>query len=355
MSKIRENIGLPERYIIFIPKGGLNDSLCQLERCWAYAEKFGRQLVVDTRVSTVTGSALAMLEPRSKSALLVRTGANAQETAAIWVRPGASATGAIEGSPINDLGSYDFLNLTNTRVALNVDLSIDHPEPVLIHEQAGGGYSAWNCLRRVAVRPEDQKRISNLLPDLPNKFDGVHIRGTDYSPLTSELISTLNTPRAKLPLLVCSDSNEILTKAEEMFSERTIITFAPHPVDADAPLHAHGSFATASERNAAAARLLAELAALSRARRFYFGTVVSPYVDFKQHVSGLSTLLVYLVAHRRLSKALFGGEWDSRGRNTFFRARLVAKNYTNFRFWWGLRKNAALQIAGRVIRSFRNH
>lgn len=350
MAKKLEDADRSERYIIFIPKGGLNDSLCQLERCWAYAEKFGRQLVVDTRVQTVTGATLAMLEPRPEQSSMLRRSKHSGKTVPIWVRQEASNSATADQASTDNPATYDFLDLASARVAHNPDLSTDHPETVLVHEQAGGGYSAWNCLYRLRVRPDHQESMAKLLPDLPDKFEGVHIRGTDYSPLTSEIVSTLNNPRATLPLLVCSDSNEILANAEEMFSHRTVITFSPHPVDADTPLHAHGSFATKSERDSAATRLLAELAALSRAKKFYFGTVVSPYVEAKQHVSGLSTLLIYLVAHRRLSQDFFGGNRDSLERNTFSRAQLVAKDYTNFRFWWGLRKNAALQKAGRLIR-----
>ncbi|PPC88319.1 MAG: hypothetical protein CTY31_03855 [Hyphomicrobium sp.] len=40
-----------EKYVLCRPRGGLNDILCEIERCWAYSEKYNRTLVVDTTKS----------------------------------------------------------------------------------------------------------------------------------------------------------------------------------------------------------------------------------------------------------------------------------------------------------------
>jgi hypothetical protein len=37
-----------DRFVLCMPAGGLNDVLCQIEKCWRYAERHGRKLVIDT-------------------------------------------------------------------------------------------------------------------------------------------------------------------------------------------------------------------------------------------------------------------------------------------------------------------
>ena len=40
-------------YLLCRPRGGLNDTLCMIEMCWRYAEKFDRQLIIDTKNSAL--------------------------------------------------------------------------------------------------------------------------------------------------------------------------------------------------------------------------------------------------------------------------------------------------------------
>ena len=44
-----------ESFLLCRPHGGLNDTFCQIEKCWRYAEKFGRTLIIDTRKSCLFG------------------------------------------------------------------------------------------------------------------------------------------------------------------------------------------------------------------------------------------------------------------------------------------------------------
>jgi len=258
----------------------------------------------------------------------------------IWLRTGVttSSTGC------------DFDDLSKVSVVENVDLSIDHAEDVIVHQQAGGGFDSWNCLHRITVREEIRPMISSFMPELPTKYDAVHIRGTDYSPLTTPLIDAINRSHSNTALLVCSDSNDILQDVPRLLPGQRIITFTDHDIATDQPLHSAGAFAESAVRDQAAIRLLAEITALSNARRFYFGTVVSPYVEGKQHVSGFSNLILYLVAHRAVARRVLGTSFIRRGLKSFRRGRLVADNYSPTIYWWGVWKNSATQTLARAAR-----
>jgi hypothetical protein len=52
------------RWVLYRPRGGLNDMLCHVEKCWAYAEKFSRRLVVDVNSRTTFSALFTLLEPK---------------------------------------------------------------------------------------------------------------------------------------------------------------------------------------------------------------------------------------------------------------------------------------------------
>jgi len=340
MNNGQDNTGRDARFIVFRPKGGLNDSLNQLERCWRHAETFNRRLIVDTRGDTLTDAVLALFRHReARARVSPKTGQIATHQP-IWLRTGVTENAA----------RFDIDESGTVSVVENVDLSIDHAEDVIIHQQAGGGFDSWNCLHRITVREEIRPMILSFMPELPAKYDAVHIRGTDYSPLTTPLIDTLNRSQSNTALLVCSDSNDILHDMPQLLPRTKTITFADHDITTDQPLHSAGAFAESTARDQAAIRLLAEISALSNARRFYFGTVMSPYVEGKQHVSGFSNLILYLVAHRAVARRVFGTSLIRRGLKSFLRGRLVADNYSPTMYWWGVRKNSATQTLARVAR-----
>jgi hypothetical protein len=39
---------MDDRFVLCMPAGGLNDVLCQLQKCWRYSENHGRRLVINT-------------------------------------------------------------------------------------------------------------------------------------------------------------------------------------------------------------------------------------------------------------------------------------------------------------------
>lgn len=43
------------KYLLCIPHGGMNDTLCQIEFCWQYALKYSRRLIINTQKSGLMG------------------------------------------------------------------------------------------------------------------------------------------------------------------------------------------------------------------------------------------------------------------------------------------------------------
>src|SRR5690606_1748594 len=58
--------GFGGRFVLCIPHGGLNDTLCEIERCWDYCIKYERVLLVDTRNTGLMGEMGDFFRPRSQ-------------------------------------------------------------------------------------------------------------------------------------------------------------------------------------------------------------------------------------------------------------------------------------------------
>lgn len=50
------------RYLLCRPRGGINDTLNQIELCWRYARSYNRILVVDTEYLVSSGICISFSE-----------------------------------------------------------------------------------------------------------------------------------------------------------------------------------------------------------------------------------------------------------------------------------------------------
>jgi hypothetical protein len=64
-------ISKSNKYLLCIPHGGMNDTLCQIELCWLYALKYGRQLIINTQKSGLMGDFSDYFEPIEKSLIII--------------------------------------------------------------------------------------------------------------------------------------------------------------------------------------------------------------------------------------------------------------------------------------------
>lgn len=163
----RRLLSQTERYLLCRPHGGLNDTLCQIEKCWKYASKSNRILIIDTRNSGLHAHFSEFFELRKKSSKFIFD--TDQETFEflngltchpIELRGKLHIMGLALFTPAN------FVLKSNPSIHLSFDFSKEYEHAVLVHEQCGGGRLSMDLLEKIHISPGLRSVVLN--PDQPS-------------------------------------------------------------------------------------------------------------------------------------------------------------------------------------------
>jgi hypothetical protein len=161
-----------------------------------------------------------------------------------------------------------------TKTELRFDLSKDHPETLLIHDQLGGGYTGIDALSRMSLIKSAANQVGDRVSALGPDYDAIHIRHSDYRTDYQNLLRRAAPLFAGRRLLVCSDSARVKAEAAALLGPRVeVLSIANTPNTGEVPLHARPK---GLDRSAANIDLLSELVAMARAKRFVFSAVLPP-------------------------------------------------------------------------------
>jgi hypothetical protein len=257
----------PVPILLCRPLGGLNDVLCQIERCSAYADRFGRLVVVDTEEHSDKyfrdkfSNYFVSLRPN----LVLDTRLVGDRLDTLDVRPAFLAGRVRAARPRYILGHRRFIDEPSGH-PITFDFACDHPEPLIVHHQAGGGVDSVRALNRLSLRSELVALLKHRLALLGSGFVGIHIRDTDYStqyqaPLEQVAID----PAAHI--FVGTDSAAALGYCRAKFGADRVFSFAALRPDG-ARLHHIEDPAQAYERNRDAILDLVTLALASQFHMF---------------------------------------------------------------------------------------
>lgn len=273
------------RYLICIPRGGLNDVLCQLQCCMYYAIKSRRNLLVNTSDSTI-----GRLED-------------------IFDARGLPALKTFQQLPdqLKSLDSWppvDIENLLNRECDrgwdpdiggfLTFDLGKKYNEPILIHSGRGGGFGL-DFLRHLRLVEPVLSRVQAKLLALPQVYDAIQVRNSDIKSDIDAYLDQSNLRDAEIPLLICTDDEQIVRRVSDNLARfRQIIMLRSMREDSSIPLH-YDSSISQIDRNT---DLISDLIAMAMARRLH----LVPQPDGS--ISGFPRLAKALHAHPRISALL---------------------------------------------------
>lgn len=261
------------RYLLCRPHGGLNDTLVQLELCRRHAARFARTMIVDLSRSGLRlpfddvfvagpdfGAPVFGLTPDLARAFDDCTSVRPSHIAgrissyvAAWNARADRTTERQSGAPV----SFDF--------------NRDHPETLIVHEEAGGGTRGFGFLRHVALAPALADAIARRLIPLGQDYDSIHVRHTDLSTDYVALFENCRRLFAGRRVLVCSDSAEVKAHAGKVFDGGSVLSAADIPDTSGLPLHQ--TEWTNPEKTTV--DLLCDLFAIARGRTFVFTAVKS--------------------------------------------------------------------------------
>ena len=320
------------RAIISKPLGGLNDTLCQIQRALHFAEHTGRHLFLDTTESGILAPFDDFFEFLD-DAVPLTIGFPASEVDR-WDQMSVSPA-SLEGrvSEFFDTPYPERFEMVGARDSRAVRL----PPPevttdLVVHHQRGGGRKSHLLLRRIRVKPDVMTQVVDMASGLPEHYAAVHIRATDY---TTDHVSVLNrVKRAEKshPILVCSDNANVIEDATRILGESRVLSFASQQdVSPGTPLHEATNYQSDSDKRRATLTLLRDVYGMSGARTFYFSPIDQPGKFGEVTFSGLTTLVSFLVLSPDVRASFFPGV-PSEGSPSA--VRMLAPLSTRIRLAW---------------------
>ena len=292
-----------EAFLLCRPHGGLNDTFCQIEKCWEYAEKFGRTLIIDTRRSCLFGEFSDFFSPVDAS-IKIETNTTRVDLAvnSLSCYPprisGAQINGMLDTD--NTVYSKKYNNLVD-RVSgelLTFDLDRDYSESVLIHEQFGGGKLSFSLLERIVFSEKIRSIVLDRISGLDGDYVAIHVRNTDYQTNYESLFNRIYPEVAGKAVLICSDDAEVIAKAKSFFAASSVFSLSEIPHTEQKPLHGEWTMKTDKDREMAAIDSIVDLCALALSSKLYFMNVASG------HPSGFSILAKHLNENKDLVRNL---------------------------------------------------
>lgn len=292
-------------YLLCRPRGGLNDVLCQIEKCWRYAEKHRRILVIDTRDSGLMGSFFEYFSVK-ESSVPVRDFFSLNEIGAINQEKCLPkfCSGRLDSLDANFLNPEKNYVDRASNESITFDFEVDHAETVLVHEQSGGGTLSFACLNRIFLAEPVCRQVSSVIERLPRTYLAIHVRNTDYQSNYKYYFSKLEKRFIGKSVLVCSDDDSVIKYAKSFFRGADIMSLSDRESLGGNPLHLKSSYKNEQDCKAATITAITDLLALGGSKCFY-------YMGGEHgHPSGYSVLAAHLCNNKSLICSLLKKDVD---------------------------------------------
>lgn len=286
-----------QKYLICRPRGGLNDSLCQIQKCFDYAQKFKRVLIIDAKDSGLMGEFSDFFSSVNKDVKVYGSRSEfdysnllqySRYPNVMFDGPGRYEA-AFSALPHNQ-NYIDILSGT----LLTFNFNRDYEELVLIHEQCGGGTKSFGFFEKFRLSDAVLLIAKDRLKELQGDYLSIHVRNTeDYLTNYPYFFSKIFSKVSQKKLLVCSDDPRVVEFAKEFFTHTKIISVSNIRSVGNKPLHFHSTYESDDEKRDATINSLMDCVALAGSSKFFY---MNPAHG---HPSGFAVLTAYLCNNRR--------------------------------------------------------
>lgn len=295
-----------DRYVLCRPRNGLNDTLCQIERCWLYAENTGRTLLVDASRSDFFPRLSAFFVPRVATAA-VRFDPdpgqlNRLDTLSCFPR---HLRGGISTHRVQLPSTDGAFGATDPQWFPTFDARRPYREQVLVHEMGGGGPKSCHFLERVVLAPAVREIVAERLAPLGRGYKAIHVRNTDIQTNFEQLFARTAPLVEGFTLLVCSDDRQVIERARRFFTSSRVVTVSDIPDSQGAPLH-RATAADEAVRFTQAVNAVVDLLALGGADTVHYTTdsVYGTNATRQRMPSGFSRLAAHLARNKHVIDGL---------------------------------------------------
>jgi len=255
-------------YVICMPRGGLNDVLCQIKRAIYYGILHRRRLIVCSDCSTIgpiqclfSFENLENIDFQTPSQLI-------NNFEGIDTFPPLPLKTLVESK--SDFGHSDLYD-----GFLTFDFRKAYRELLLFHSGRGGGFGL-DLMAHLRLKPLVAENLRKEVEKLPHIYDAIQIRNTDITTNWHELLKAPTLFTDRLPLLICSDDDQVIRYIQSRFSGfRKVISLRPLREERSgniSPIH-YDVTQSIESRNF---HMLLDLFSLSLSRKLF---VASTYAD----------------------------------------------------------------------------
>ena len=189
-----------KKIVVCIPRGGINDMLVQIEKCWRYSEIHNRILYVDSSKSGLLDNlGFYFLEP---SGVKYGEASSLLSLSGLATFPKISETEELKFKSKYSSACRNFIfEYEGTQISF--DFAKNYEEDVLIHEQCGGGRESLQALGKLELQPTLASEIIKKIKSL-GSYDAIHVRNTDYKTDYKAFFNDLNIAGDR-NIVLCSD------------------------------------------------------------------------------------------------------------------------------------------------------
>jgi FkbM family methyltransferase len=226
-------------YVLARPRTGLNDTLCELEKCLRYCEAVGRHLIVDTTRSGIYEHLDVYLETREPASMTLRC-----------VDDDVYRLNALACIPHEIAGRLDSYTASCdpqagtwvesiSKAPLTFDFARKYAEPLLVHEQHWTGpLLSPAFLARCRLQHEIATEVARRLAAAPaREYVAIHIRNTDYTTNYPEFFEQIRARVAGCAVLVCTDDSRAFEYALTALPTSRVFRLSTFVNDSGRPLH----------------------------------------------------------------------------------------------------------------------
>lgn len=204
-----------DKYVLCRPQGGLNDNLVQVTKCYFYAKKYKRFLVIDGETSSFLDNWSNYFIPLEN----IKFSDFSELGSPDDIYPGFIAN-RLNSYRIKYVGSdLKYVDTQNNK-PVTFDFSAQYKHKFLLHHAGGGGVISYKIFNQLILKKEIIDEFKEIYSKL-GQYAAIHIRNTDYK--TDYEGFLINFPKEKYhKIIVCTDDSRCKEFAKKIFLDKFV-------------------------------------------------------------------------------------------------------------------------------------
>lgn len=302
---------MTNKYLLCRPQGGLNDMLCQIEKCCRYAELTSRTVIVDTAYahSDYFRDKFSRYFSSRQRRLFLTPNGQVGDLDAMQVFP-EFLQGRLNSYETSRDNKHPIYCDTATAQPITFNFNQNYAQPLLVHHQEGGGRLSGYALLRLTLTRSLLDELISRIKTIGGPWVGVHVRNTDYSTDYELLLNQLKQTSVSR-IFLATDSLEVKSRFESELKNTTVYSFSNRLSADGKPVHFMRDLKDDLVFNSNCDAIL-DLVMLGLSQRLLFqkiqpneyGASYSGYALLAQHLYSARIVLRHLISDPRIRLGL---------------------------------------------------